>query len=102
LQKSKEKNRAQAVTLLKENLSEHEWFILRGRFCFDTDEPIPFRTIGATLGLSHDNIHKKQRSLWERHGEYFLAISSPAKVFFRLVLTSLVPCEPRVFFLKNM
>lgn len=59
LRRSIEERRAEAIALLQKELTEVEWKILRGRFCFDTDEPVPFRTIGATLGLSHDHIHKK-------------------------------------------
>lgn len=61
LQKSKEALRVRAITLLKENLSEHEWFILRGGFCFETEEPMTLRRMGDALGLSHENVRRKMK-----------------------------------------
>lgn len=59
LQKSKEAVRVRAVAVLKENLSESEWFILQRRFCSETEKPMTLRKMGEVLGLSHENVNKK-------------------------------------------
>lgn len=74
LQKSKEEGRAQAVTLLKEKLSEKDWFILSKYFGLSgNEEPVPIPVIARELSKSRQWTDKMR----------YRALDGSKKILFR-------------------
>lgn len=66
LQRAKKEDTARAVAILKEALLETEWSILRGRFSFDTEKPIPFRKMASILGCAPESVRNKMGKSLEK------------------------------------
>lgn len=82
LQKLREESRVRAVGILEKALLKDEWFVLRGRFCFDTEKPMTLRKMGAALSISPESVRNKMSLSLEKARRLLLRNRFTSENFF--------------------